>query len=98
MITRSRLEIFIIILICIFIYKFIFDRLQNIVIKSKIGIYLNLLKNPILNFIIIFESFTFNILYVYHNKILIYIFYFIFVFCINPLKILLYKYYTLLDL
>jgi hypothetical protein len=65
---------------------------------KKILIYFNILKNPIIIFIIKFEEYIFDIIYKYKKKSLIYIFYILFLFIINPIKIFFYKFYKILDL
>lgn len=101
-ITLSRLITFFIILFLIIIYRFLIDRFQNIKINNllllKILIYFNKYRNPIIILILIFEEYVFNILCKYPYKLLVYIFYLIFLFIINPIKIIFYKIYKILFL
>jgi hypothetical protein len=102
LISGVRLKTFLIILCIIFIYKFIYKILDisNLEIKNKklikFLIYFNKYKNPFLPLLILIEENIFNLLCKNKSNILIYIIFIIFILLINPLKILLFKFYKLL--
>jgi hypothetical protein len=103
LISVVRLKFFLIILCIIFIYKFIYKILDisNLEIKNKklikFLIYFNKYKNFFLPLLILIEKNIFNLLCKNKSNILIYIIFIIFILLINPLKILLFKFYKLMS-
>ena len=104
-ITYYRLILFFIVLFYIYFYRIIllyFENLnnKNYKIKNEKIIYymimLNRYKNPLLSFILFIEEKIFDILCKYEKDWLKKISYIIFIFLINPLMVLLFKFYGIL--
>ena len=102
LITINRLIFFFEVLFFIFFYKLVIKFTKNIKIDDikvlNFLINFNKYKNPLLLFLLKFEEFIFDFLCNYTNKLLIYLIFIIYIFIINPIKVLLYKYYKLFNL